>query len=44
MTNIKLTVLTLKRCDMDKLSKARIMINEIDEKMAKLFCERMEAS
>ena len=29
---------------MDKLSKARIMINEIDEKMAKLFCERMEAS
>ena len=29
---------------MDKLSKARIMINEIDKKMAKLFCERMEAS
>ena len=29
---------------MDKLQKARKKINEIDAEMAKLFCERMEAS
>lgn len=29
---------------MDKLQKARKMINEIDAKMSELFCERMEAA
>ncbi len=29
---------------MDKLQKARLMINDIDKEMAELFCKRMEAS